>query len=86
METTTLLPLPRFAFIYGINKNNVLHSWIPKIYEGIFNRDGTHHFISTLETGGDHAVKIYFKCNINTALKASGEKRTQQVKKCFKPC
>lgn len=45
-----------------------------------------HHFISTLEIGGDYAVKVYLKCIIDMSLKASVGKRIQQVKKCFKPC
>lgn len=43
----------------------------------LIETDGAHHLIGTLETGGDCAVKIYFKCNINIALKASVEKVTQ---------
>lgn len=45
-----------------------------------------HHFISTLEIGGDYAVKMYYKYNIDIALKASVGKGIQQVKKCLKPC
>lgn len=45
-----------------------------------------HHFISTLETGVDCTVQMYFEYNINIALKASVGKGIQQVKKCLRPC
>lgn len=43
-----------------------------KVY---FTETNTHHFISTLEIGGDYAVKVYLKCIIDMSLKASVGKR-----------
>jgi len=45
-----------------------------------------HHFISTLDIGRDYAVKMYFKYNIDIALKAYVGKGIQQVKKFLKSC